>query len=277
MTLSRSLIAAAAAALLGLSASASHAAPGDDDDETNPGGHTGQNGLVTWDFHQNKHALWMALSDPLYPNGGAALNAHAQLLLSPIAAGGAETFRYAAKCALSSDTVVEHNGNAFQGTGILTSTVLWPLLGLDVSRTHDLFACMAAHLNPSGTPVGIKLAGQRVNHDPVDEDDPQEDPYTFREALWASSGTSSSTLTIHVWPLEDLKDHCEFTTTTAIYQRVCGTGHPTCNLVVHNDVAADCEESSPGVYTQCNGMNVIQTWLDPIEVPVLHPVCYRRQ
>ena len=246
---------------------------GDDEDPSNPTGTT-RNGLETWKFHAQKSTLVDAFSEPLF-NAAGILNPHVQTLLAAGNTAGYDVFKYAAKCMVPAGTFINTDANLV-GHGLLNVSSVWPNSGLDSQGVNEGFACMAVHLNPFGIEVGIKVGGLPIQGVPVDPNGPP-DTYTFKEALWAAE-VGGSGVVFHVWPLDDLYDHCMKATNDALITRVCGDGSGNCGLVVHPSVAAECVESSPGVYTTClvNGTaqtKVIQTWLDPVYVPDFYRVC----
>lgn len=233
-------------------------------------GHTGVNGLMTTHYQPNAAHLATAAWTPILTQQG---DLHANILQLLSGTGGAETFRYAARCALPEMTSVTDGTEVFEGYGILNSTSNWPNAGLNLLATADLMSCMAVHLNPSGTEVPIKLGGPSINDQSAVEQ-PDGDEYTFQEALWASEYvTGAGGWVIHVWPLSDMLSQCSQSVTDAMTTRVCGQGAAICNLVVHANLNT-CTQTTSG-YDTCDGKKVIQTWLKPGDFTTLHPGCAR--
>lgn len=245
----------------------------DDDDGADPGGQTGTNGLLTTYFHAHKATIRNALG--LQLANGNDLNAHVEVLLAS-GESGRKAFAYTAKCALDTDTTVQFATDVYEGGGLLSTTQAWTGAGLGNQAQLDTFACLAAHLNPSGAEVPIMLAGPTITAPAQPASDASS--YTFDEALWAAEYGSSGALILHIWPLGDLVDKCTESVTDVMLTRVCGNGVVDCGAVVHDSATelASCTESSPGVYTSCNGMSVIQSWLKPADVDTLYGICEPR-
>lgn len=250
-----------------------------EDDETDPDSGTTQNGLETSIFHAKKWAVLDAISEPAFTAATQQPNAYLTTLGQTTT--GRKMVRYLAKCALPEGMQIGSYNPPAVGLHLLDIATLWPNWGLDTSGVNDVFACLAAHLNPSGTLVSLKLTGSPVYGQGAGTG---IDTHTFKEALWASKIDTTGAIQIHVWPLNDLYQACSTMTNDQLATRVCGSTSPSslanCALVRHNSPSGNCEESSPGVYATCmvdgSSVPVIQSWLDPEYVPVMYPRCTGR-
>lgn len=230
----------------------------------------GQNGLVNVDFHAHKYELLAALRLPIYPRYSTAPSALNSGILNT--AGGRNAFGYAVRCAIPKGTTITHNGYQYHGGGLLDTASGWLYEALLQPAQEDVFACILAHLNPSGQHVDIALMGPSVVDDPTFD----AAQFSFKEALWGaeisttcSSGVCTDVLTFHAWPLEDLSQECSdpVITNEEILTRICPNDpNNLCELTIHANLAS-CIETSPGVYTTCNGRPVVQTRLDPYNTP----------
>jgi len=231
-------------------------------------GQSGNNGLDVAEFHANKFKLRNVAAQPLFVNGTDVLTAESMPLFdSP---EGQRTFEYAVKCALPAGSIVTYQGGEKkQGDGFLSTVGLWPTAGLDEGQRMDIIACVATHLNPALVSVPLFLTGPKINHDKNNVDA----GFTWKEALWAAEWSSAGQIKIHVWPLPDLSSRCHALTKGVIETRVCGQGVPLCGLVVHETLAG-CTGPATDFYNTCptdsGTMTVIQSWLDPDDLPAYY-------
>jgi hypothetical protein len=231
-----------------------------------PNGQHGDNGLSPAEFHPKTSLLLQALSEPLFVPSTGALTANSLGILSTPA--GRKTFRYAAQCAVASNTtLLDAKNYSYKGGGILNSTGPWPNWGMNDDMKRHTMGCMVTLLNPSGETVPIMLTGNYVNKGSK----VGESGFTWKEALWAVDLPSAGAgpIQIHVWPLSDLRNRCYGLTKSAVESRVCGEGKGNCGTIVHNNLNG-CTGPSQDVYTTCGSTAVIQSWLDPQDVPTLY-------
>lgn len=244
-----------------------------------PGGGISTNGLLPSDFHANKALLKTAVASRLTTvdelHVGTTID-NTELLNTP---GGQDTFDYAVQCGFQDGKSFDDTNvpsRSYTGHELLRSTGDWPTSTLlDVSAQGDIFACVMTHLNPFNVHPHIWLRGRAVRDQPSPLND--SSLYTFREALWTAS-IASGALTLHVWPMVDLKDACGLNPAggeiayESVLKRVCGLNIVDCGIEVEHDIDGDCVVSAEGHYT-CKGMRAIQTWLNPADVSALHPGC----
>jgi hypothetical protein len=233
-----------------------------------PGGGIGTNGLLPSDYQANLQYLLDATYSPLVQDGSFSDQLIANdILLTP---EGRKTLNYAVGCAFDDEFDLEHNTMPYSGEGLLDSTAGWtsPLgTGLSLDGRQDLFACIAARMNPYEDPVQILLIGDHVPNDQADQS-----AFTFDEALWIVKmvGTALPQPEVHVWPLGDMKGDCRPLLDERFQSRYCGLGLKDCGLTVRYDDNA-CTESL-GFYT-CDGQPAIKTKLKPVDVSKLHGGC----
>lgn len=243
-----------------------------------PGGSGGQNHLHPDWFHPNKPALntstkanlavWNAADQKYRFANTVALNT----LFATSA--GREVIKYAVRCTLPVGEKVWDNSLgvdlAYPGQGLLTTTTAWTTSALASTAAEDLFACMAAHMNPLGEIVPINLSGMHVTNAPGF--DPT--PYAWEEALWTSTIIASPFggyyYVINVWPLAGLQA-CAINQVDGLTSRVCPTSGGVCGLSVRTDLASACKEYLTG--WKCDGKPAIRTRLKVSDVPRMYKGC----
>jgi hypothetical protein len=243
-----------------------------------PGGGVGPNGLMPSEYHANLIKLLNATYAPLLQGEGlddfsAQLDATGILLTVP----GQKTLQYAWGCAFPDNFDRNINGIQYRGEGLLETTASWaanPGTGLSLQGRKDLFACVAASLNPYGDDVDVLHIGEDV-HPNNDENEAQ---FSFNEALWivkmvptVVGATSILMPNVHVWPLRDAVDLCRPVLEDTFQSRYCGLGLKDCGLEVRTDGSA-CTQSNEGFYW-CDGEPAIKTKLDPYAVSKLYGGC----
>ena len=234
-----------------------------------PGGGVGPNGLPPASFHATKLLLMSAMNSRLVTGSSQISNIVVNDSLLPSNEGKA-AFPYAMRCALSSTTsVFSVNAVEYPGSGFLQTTGGWLTGGLQQGPRQDIFACILAHLNPSTQAVDILLSGASVKLSSTQLD---LDQFTFDEAVWGVTVSSSFGLTLNVWPMSDLESACGRRVFSTLQTRVCGGYDGNCDINVRNDLATACTSSTSGHYT-CNGQPALRTRLRPQSVSVLHNGC----
>lgn len=238
------------------------------------GSGVGSNGLAPEDYHANLQNLLAATQLPLLSPGAQFSD---ELLANGIllAPKGPKTLAYAVGCAFDDDFVLNHGNDEYVGEHLLNSTASWALsaTGLTLDGRQDLFACIAARMNPFEDPVDILLSGAHV---PPNGDD--ESKFTFDEALWIVKmepvliGAITVIMPhVFVWPLGDMKDDCRPLLEERFQSRYCGLGLTDCGITVRYDDDA-CTKSLDGAYT-CDLQPALKTRLKPGDVSVLHGGC----
>jgi hypothetical protein len=229
-------------------------------------GGIGPNGLEAELFHANKNLLRTATQLQLVGNDSQV---HQGVLDTGLldSVGGLKTFKYAVQCALPDEVTVFASAKPYPGGGLLGTTGSWQLTPLGPAAQKDLFACMIAHLNPSGEEVMIQLTGKAIPVEPGDQS-----AFSFEEAVWITKIGTSSALEFHVWPLSDLESSCGHDVGGSLQTRVCGEGIVDCGLQVRGDYLSACTILASGDH-MCDGQRAIKTRLMPQDVSRLHGEC----
>ena len=228
----------------------------------------GNNGGSSDDLQTLEAALVQATNVPLLkpgtnkPHLGIALN----LLPQP---GGPGIFSYAVQCGLRAQPgleYVEWSGMTFPAKGHLRSTDNWQTGPLDATGRNDLFACMAALMNPFGAHVDVLFTGARVRDDGLPHPD-----FDLKEAGWAAQ-VIGGTVYYTVWPTEEFIQNCDGDPASVFETRVCGNLPDDCNFVPGGVFETDCQPLSSGGYA-CEGQTVLVTYLRSSDFLTLNPAC----
>lgn len=240
-----------------------------------PDGTGGTNGLNVRSFYGNIEALLKATEYAIYKDGQNGLDVNPAIVDTELldTAAGRTVFKYAMQCALDAGLSVEFSTyTPFDGNGMLNTTYDWRTGFLSLSAKEDLFACMAAHLNPGNFSVPILLRGTNVP-----DDLGAHEEFIYPEAVWlATIDPVTNEVTYDVWPHPAFVDHCTGADPTAMFaSRACTHGElADCGITLRDaeSLKTDCTEDSAGHYT-CFGRPAIETWLSEADITTLHPTC----
>lgn len=234
-----------------------------------PAGGGGTNGLNDFSWDVSYMNLWDGTFGP-FDNTNPSLvqlagNSH-----------GIATLGYAAKCALPQGVhVVGEFVFPTSTPAILNTTSGWATGGLGTLMApqpkYDLFECMIAHLNPWGNYVPIRLTGASVSNSLPSVESLS---YNFKEALWVAHQNPAGALVLEAWPLENLRSVCGTNTSSALFQRACGSVRGRCGITIREDVDVEtaCTQDEDGNWS-CEGHPAIQTWLKADDWLALYSSC----
>ena len=240
------------------------------------GGGISPNGLSPNSFHSNLTKLSQAMSWKLVGPGGSQVSQevlNTGLLSTP---EGRETFTYAVQCALSTTVYgpgeVPNQGSVpYYGHSLLTTTGGWLDGNLSMGQRQDVFACLLAHLNPAPLPVHILLSGNSVRDKSDDVNEPDQDAFSFDEAVWGVTVDTSLAATLRVWPMRDLVTTCGRGVFDILQTRVCAFDLLDCGVDVRGDLPIACDETA-GHFT-CYGQPAIRSRLEPGSVSKMYGGC----
>ena len=218
----------------------------------------GMNGLSPIAYHANITALLSALGvAAVDPNDTSAVSPAVEATGLLATSGGQEVFKYAAQCALSTETEIESGTRVYSGGGILTTTAPWVTKGLTTAQKEDVLTCMIAHLNPLGATVPIFLSGPSV----AGAESSDAGDFDVAEAIWQAKIPGPGQAPIYyAWPRGNLLNVCGLLTTVSWISRLCGSAVNTCGMRVRYDSSTVCT-GSDGSFS-CNGRPAIQTSLE---------------
>lgn len=242
------------------------------------GGGITPNGLAPNSFHSNLTKLSQAMSWKLV--GPVATQVSQAVLNTGLlnTPEGRETFTYAVQCALSTNVYGPGNDPGdvpvnilYYGHSLLTTTGGWLDGGLSMGQRQDIFACLLAHLNPAPVPVHMLISGNSVRDKSEYVDEPDQDAFSFDEAVWGVTVDTSLAATLRVWPMRDLVTTCGRGVYDILQTRVCAFDLLDCGVDVRGDLPIACDET--GGHFTCYGQPAIRSRLEPSSVSKLYGGC----
>lgn len=261
---------------------------GDVPEETmgNEWGSGGTNHLSPWDLHPNflnlynsAHGDNLAWFNMLLFKWYVKNNVWNNNLLAT--AGGRSVLEYAVRCGIPDGHKIWYNAGIFDvavtGQGLMSTITDWKNTPLSVSRTADLFACMAAHLNGVSATVPIFISGPNVTA----AEDGEALGYTWDEALFAvkfgiNPLNGATTITYHAFPFAHAG--CP-TIVDGIKDRICDNYGAACQLNVHDftHIQTRCVSTTTGYYCDLEGSGtyvpMVKTNLHESDVGTLYRGC----